>query len=154
MLTFEKRPAALNQMNEGDLENILTSALRVYLTQDAEGWFAQSVDIDHFAAGATEAEVIENYLHSLSLTICGHLDKWQTIDRMMIPAPATVAIQAKTWGKAFELHGVFVAKMTPTPEQKAAKDKDAVKKLIDSVFDKVPSVVFCKPGRGLVGAGA
>lgn len=72
-------------------------ALRVLLTQDDGGWFAQGLEVDYAAAGLTVEEAKANFALGLELTIHEHLKVHGAIRRFLVPAPA------EAWAEFFEL---------------------------------------------------
>jgi hypothetical protein len=64
--------------------------LRVVITRDGKGWFAQGLEIDYAAAGPTLAKVKKNFEIGLKGTINLHLKMYETIDKLLKPAPTSV----------------------------------------------------------------
>jgi len=62
--------------------------LRVMLVQDGELWFAQAMEIDYAAQGRTLQETQKNFEEGLRLTIHAHLREYQSIEKLLVPAPA------------------------------------------------------------------
>jgi hypothetical protein len=64
--------------------------LRVVITRDGKGWFAQGLEIDYAAGGPTLAKVKKNFERGLKGTINLHLQMYETIDKLLKPAPTSV----------------------------------------------------------------
>lgn len=64
-------------------------ALRVLIHPDGDLWYAQGIEIDYAATGATTDEVKRNFEAGLARTIELHLERWGTIDRILKYAPAS-----------------------------------------------------------------
>jgi hypothetical protein len=100
--------------------------LNVILERDEQGWYAQSLEIDHYASGASEEEVHANFVHSLAETIHVNYMKFGNFAGVIVPAPE------ETWNKWREMHRV------PTM-------KPGTKWAIPGAAD--PSVGFCNVMR-------
>jgi len=61
--------------------------LRVILTRDGNSWFAQGLEIDYAAAGASIEEAKENFGEGLGLTIIEHLTLNGNINKLLKIAP-------------------------------------------------------------------
>jgi len=64
--------------------------LQVVISRDEKGWFAQGLEIDYAAAGPTLAKVKKNFEKGLRGTIHLHLKMYETIDKLLSPAPKKV----------------------------------------------------------------
>jgi len=72
--------------------------LRVAVVQDEGSWFAQGLDVDYFAAGATLEEAERNFEEGLATTVKYHLQKFSNLDKLR-PAPEEVVVeyQERRW---------------------------------------------------------
>jgi hypothetical protein len=61
--------------------------LRVMITNDDGSWFAQGMEIDFAAEGATLEEAKANFEHGLCESINEHLNIYGTIEKLLVPAP-------------------------------------------------------------------
>lgn len=64
--------------------------LRVIICEENGIWFAQCLEIDYAANGNSLDEVKANFEHGLSATIELHLRAYNTIEKMLTPAPPDV----------------------------------------------------------------
>lgn len=86
---------SLAHIDAGTLHGILLDSLRVRLFNDDGYWFAQGLEIDHFAQGETEDKVKENFIKSLKSTIKHHLFMYGHLKNLTIPAPKEVLDEAR-----------------------------------------------------------
>ena len=64
--------------------------IRVILTHDDDGWFAQGIEIDYGAQGSTIEDAKANFQTGLTATIEAHLTMFGTIDRIVRVVPQRV----------------------------------------------------------------
>lgn len=64
--------------------------LTVVISRDGKGWFAQGLEIDYAAGGPTLAKAKKNFQKGLKGTIHLHLKLYETIDKLLKPAPPKV----------------------------------------------------------------
>ena|SRR5579859_6972151 len=69
---------------------VLVWNLRVIVTNDDGGWFAQGLEIDYAAQGESLEEVKKNFEHGLGATIQAHLTIHGNLDQFFKPAPQEV----------------------------------------------------------------
>lgn len=81
-----QEPAAVH-LKHGDNHLVGLNALRVLLTPDGDAWFAQGLEIDYAASGATAEEVKTNFSEGLKLTVGEHLRIYGNIERLLKVAP-------------------------------------------------------------------
>jgi hypothetical protein len=65
-------------------------ALRVLLFQEGDHWIAQGLEVDYTAAGDSVNDVRMRFEQGLGLTIGAHLEKYDSLDRLLKPAPAEI----------------------------------------------------------------
>lgn len=87
-------PTIMAELSAGDLHTILLHAHRVVVFNDDGGWFAQGLDIDHFAQGDTQESAIGNYTESFEWMIQEHLDTYKSLRHIRVPAPKEIWTQA------------------------------------------------------------
>lgn len=85
----KKKPqqATALHLTDGNDHLIGIKALRVLLSKDGNCWFAQGLDIDYAAAGATLDEAKSNFEQGLALTVSQHLKLHGSIDKFLVVAP-------------------------------------------------------------------
>jgi len=86
---------SLAHIDGGKLHAILLDSLRVRLFNDDGYWFAQGLEIDHFAQGQTEEKAKLNFISSLKSTIKHHLELYGHLKNLTIPAPKEVLDEAR-----------------------------------------------------------
>jgi hypothetical protein len=64
--------------------------LRVLICQEDGEWFAQGVEIDYAASGASLADVQRRFEKGLAATVHLHLTRFHSIERLLRFAPAAV----------------------------------------------------------------
>jgi hypothetical protein len=137
MLTFAKcADTTLGHFDEGELQQIILDSMRVLLTKSEHGWFAQAVEIYHFAEGATEEEAKENFAQSLTATIRRHIDAYKSVEKLMVKAPTDVTKNVWRTAKHMKFSGIWRATLVSEP---ALPVGDPVRRLVDSVFSQIPS---------------
>lgn len=62
---------------------VAINALRVRIVPDTVGYLAQGIEIDYFAAGASEADARERFQEGFALTVEAHLKKFGCLDRFL-----------------------------------------------------------------------
>jgi hypothetical protein len=67
---------------------VAVHALRVLLSKDDDGWFAQGLEIDYASSGESLDEVKANFAHGLLLTVHEHLRMHGSIERLFKPGPS------------------------------------------------------------------
>ncbi len=76
----------VDKLNDGE-HGILFHPIKVVISHEKDGWFAQGLDVDHFAQGTTEQEVKDNFANSLGRAIVKHLNKHGHLGFLALPAP-------------------------------------------------------------------
>ena len=69
--------------HDGEGHHAVATALRVMLSPDSGGWFAQGLEIDYAACGATIEEAKKNFEHGFCSTIHEHLRLHGTLDHFV-----------------------------------------------------------------------
>lgn len=72
---------------DGETHIVGIGNLRVVICPDEGGWFAQGLEIDYAAGGATIPEVKKNFEKGLKGTINLHLQMHGNIEHLLNPAP-------------------------------------------------------------------
>jgi hypothetical protein len=72
--------------HEGNTHVVSLSALRVMLLEDTNGWFAQGLEIDYAASGASLDEVKKNFEDGFCATMHEHLTMYGNIERFLTVA--------------------------------------------------------------------
>lgn len=72
---------------DGDDHVVTVSHLRVMLSKDDTGWFAQGLEIDYAAAGADMEETKKNFETGFFKTVHEHLELHGSIEKLLIVAP-------------------------------------------------------------------
>src|SRR5258708_6200431 len=68
--------------------------LRVFIVPDGPFWFAQGLEIDYAVQGATVEEAKNNFEIGLEATIDINLRMYGNIEKMLVPAPSEVLLEA------------------------------------------------------------
>jgi hypothetical protein len=84
------------------------SCIRVLLFQEGEHWIAQGLEIDYASAGESLADAQERFITGLSLTMEEHLAKYNSLTKLVRPAPQHV------WQMYLENEADFEPKMRKT----------------------------------------
>ena len=64
--------------------------LRVVLIEEKAGlWFAQGLEIDYAAQGASQDDVQARFERGLTATISAHIKQYRSIDRLLVVTPDT-----------------------------------------------------------------
>lgn len=74
-------------VSDGKTHAAGVKALHVLLCQEDGGWFAQGLEIDYFASGATLDEAKENFAKGLILTTNEHLLMYGNLKKILVLAP-------------------------------------------------------------------
>jgi hypothetical protein len=82
---------------KGDKHVIGLSNLTVLLVKDDGCWYAQGLEIDYAAAGATQEEAKQNFGYGLKMTIKEHLIMHGGVDKLLQVAPQ------EAWTEAFQM---------------------------------------------------
>lgn len=82
-------------MSDGNT-HVGVKSLRVVLSHDETGWFAQGLEIDYAAAGSSMADARSNFVNGLALTVHEHLKLYGDIGKLLRVAPA------EAWKSFFE----------------------------------------------------
>lgn len=95
----KKKPAAKGtqaiHVTDGKTHVVGVKALRVMLSKDGSGWFAQGLEIDYASGGDTVQETKANFEVGLSLTISEHLKMHGNLDKFLKVA------SNEAWGEYF-----------------------------------------------------
>ena len=76
---------------------VALTALRVMLLEDSGGWFAQGLEVDYAASGATVDEAKKNFEDGFCATVREHLQMYGSIERFLKVADAAA------WNEFFAL---------------------------------------------------
>lgn len=74
-------------INEGKDNLVIFQAVKVLLYEENGAWFAQGLEVDHFAQGKTEDEAKLNFGKSLGWTIEEHLRTYKHLNNLLKLAP-------------------------------------------------------------------
>lgn len=83
--------------------------LRVVIVPDGQVWFAQGLDIDYAACGDSLEDVQEAFQQGLHATVGEHLKIYGNIEKLLVPAPASVwteMYQSQSEGKKYRFFQV------------------------------------------------
>ncbi len=83
----QRQSTSAVHLQHGNRDIVGLKNLRVLLSPDGAGWFAQGLDIDYAASGATVEEAKENFGTGLVLTVAEHLRMYGGIQRLLKVAP-------------------------------------------------------------------
>jgi hypothetical protein len=89
-----------------DLHAVAIGALRVLLCEDRGEWFAQGVEIDYAATGASPEEAKDRFARGLAATVALHLRRFGSVERLLRFAPESV--WKRLPDQALDLHLVTV----------------------------------------------
>ncbi len=90
-MTKQHRTSAVHVRSEDGTKHIVgISDLQVLITQCEDHWFAQGIEIDYGAEGKNLDDVRRSFEYGLAATISAHLKEFQTIERLLRPAPEFV----------------------------------------------------------------
>ena len=79
--------------------------LTVLIVRDGNFWVAQGIEIDYAAHGSTVEEAKTNFEEGLTLTIEQNLRVYQTIEKILCPAPSSVQLEALRLKDSVESYG-------------------------------------------------
>ena len=82
----EKREVLRHVKGEGG-DAVILHGLRVLVSRDGSGWFAQGLEIDYAAGGDTLEDVQRRFEEGLLATIREHLRTYGDLRRLVRPAP-------------------------------------------------------------------
>lgn len=82
----ESAVTAALHAHDGNDHLVAVSALRVMLLEDSSGWFAQGLEIDYAASGASVDEVKTNFENGFAATMREHLTMYGNIEKFLSPA--------------------------------------------------------------------
>jgi hypothetical protein len=108
-----KRPAqgtGAFHLKEGATHVVGVRLLRVVLTNEEGGWFAQGLEIDYFAQGSSREDVKRRFEEGLCATIDEYLKKHGSIEWFLQPAPDRVwneflrSKQTPLWFSSLSVH--------------------------------------------------
>ena len=85
-----QRGAMAIHRSKGDKHIVGIGNLRVIICEEDGLWFAQGLEIDYAASGNSLDEVQRNFEHGLAATVGLHLQTFETIKTLLVPAPAKV----------------------------------------------------------------
>lgn len=100
--TYTGAVAVQASSDKGDVVSIGIGNLRVLVVPDGDCWFAQGLEIDYGAQGATITEAQKNFQYGLFETIRLHLQANGDIDSLLEFAPSTVLREAAQKGKSIK----------------------------------------------------
>jgi len=75
---------------DGETHIVGIGNLRVVICPDEGGWFAQGLEIDYAAGGATIPQVKKNFEKGLKGTISLHIQMHGNIENFLTPAPPEI----------------------------------------------------------------
>lgn len=81
---------AVHTLDDNNRHSVGLSKLRVLVVEHGADWFAQGVDLDYAAAGHSLEEVQRNFEQGLASTVCLHLERFNSLDRLLKLTPRHV----------------------------------------------------------------
>ena len=87
---MSENATAVNAVTESGEQIVGIGSLRVVLMQEGKSWFAQALDIDYVAQGATIEEARRNFEIGFLATVRENLRMHGDIRHILTPAPAPV----------------------------------------------------------------
>lgn len=96
--------AAHVKLSDGD-QAVGIGNLHVLIVQDGKFWVAQGIEIDYAAQGASIAEAKANFEEGLTLTIEQNLQVYQTIAKILTPAPTHIQLEALRLKESVQSYG-------------------------------------------------
>jgi len=90
--------------------------LRVVVCVDDGIWFAQGLEIDYASQGKSLAEVQRNFEHGLRSTVGLHLQAFDTIEKLLVPAPREVWKEMMAETRRFRFSQISVHEIEPEDE--------------------------------------
>jgi hypothetical protein len=94
---------ATHVQTKDDQHAVLLSDLHVMVEHNGATWFAQGVEIDYAASGASLEDVQDRFERGLRRTIEANLKRFNSIERLLKYAPAEVREQFHASAIRFEL---------------------------------------------------
>jgi len=92
----QMRKSSVVHTKKGNDHTVVVNALRVLITEEPNGWFAQGVEVDYFASGETLEDVQRRFVSGLTASIVEHLQRYGDLQRLIKWAPANVRNKLKT----------------------------------------------------------
>lgn len=94
-------PASIAFHAEGGETHVVgIGHLRVILCHEKGYWFAQGLEIDYAASGKTQKAAKLNFENGLEATIDQHLKIYDSIEKILVPAPAKIWQELVPKGKS------------------------------------------------------
>lgn len=81
--------------SRNDRHAVVLGAVRVLLCEEHGEWFAQGIDIDYAATGASPEEAKSRFERGLAATVHLHLRLYGSVERLLKFAPTSVWQQLK-----------------------------------------------------------
>lgn len=75
---------------DGKIHFVGITALKVVILKDGSNWFAQGLDLDYGCSGTSIENAKKNFENGLMATIQLHIQAYNTIVKMLKPAPPEV----------------------------------------------------------------
>lgn len=94
---------------------VAVDALRVLVVRDHDRWFARGIEIDYSATGETLEDVQKRFERGFALTISAHLEKFQSLNKLLKWAPAKVIEEYEAGKDSFEIRFVALCKTNEIP---------------------------------------
>ncbi len=91
---------------DGDTHFVGIGNLRVVICADEDGWFAQGLEIDYAASGSTVDQVKKNFENGLKGTIDLHVQMYDSIEKLLSPAPREIWKELYWSGKRYRFSQV------------------------------------------------
>jgi hypothetical protein len=106
--------------SQEDLHAVTIGSLRVLVCEEAGEWFAQGVEIDYAATGASPEEVKTRFERGLAATVHLHLRSFGSVERLLKFAPESVWQKLKS-SDAYDFSMVTVHNLANDLGKDAAK---------------------------------
>lgn len=103
--------------SDGDNHIVGIGNLRVIMCEEHGIWFAQGLEIDYAANGTSLGEVKSNFEHGLAATIRLHLQAFDSIEKLLVPAPADTWKELTEIKKRFRFSQVSVHEFDPEAQE-------------------------------------
>jgi len=87
-MSRQNKKTVATHMQRDDCHAVAAHALRVMITRDGSGWFAQGLEIDYAAGGNSIEDVKGRFQRGLEATIHEHLKVFGSIEHLMKLAPS------------------------------------------------------------------
>lgn len=117
-------------LSDDELHCVGIGKLQVIISRDGKGWFAQGLEIDYAVGGPSLAKVKKNFEKGLKGTIHLHLKMYETIDKLLKPAPQ------KVWKENY---------WVPRSKQFTFSQVS-----FHSDIPQLDKIVFCEPSEGVL----